>query len=72
MTLPWDETNPEWWKSQVQSRGEIAWKWLVNEWAARPGSVCACGHPHILSVGDGEDAGCAAMDRGCECWTFHE
>lgn len=30
---PWNETNPEWWRGQVEYRGDIAWQWLVNEWA---------------------------------------
>lgn len=35
--LPWDETNPEWWKFQIEGmrEGDVLYQWLVNEWAAR-------------------------------------
>jgi hypothetical protein len=37
--LPWNETNPEWWQANVTYRMGFgdgsAWRWLVNEWAAR-------------------------------------
>lgn len=32
--LPWNESNPDWWKMQVEDKGDLAWVWLVNEWAA--------------------------------------
>jgi hypothetical protein len=36
---PWNETNPEWWKLNVETRlemgGDLAWRWLVNEYAAQ-------------------------------------
>jgi hypothetical protein len=32
---------------------------------------CACGHPHIVSLGDdGADAGCSEIARGCDCWAW--
>jgi hypothetical protein len=31
--LPWNERNPDWWRAQVEERGDIAWQWLANEWA---------------------------------------
>jgi hypothetical protein len=52
--LPWNERNPDWWRAQVEERGDIAWQWLANEWAeARAGALdverLAAAMPDVLS-----------------------
>lgn len=32
---PWNPTNPEWWKVNVEARPpEVVWQWLANEYQA--------------------------------------
>jgi hypothetical protein len=37
MSERWDESNPEWWKAQLEDRPEPhRYQWLVSEWSAAP------------------------------------
>lgn len=64
--VPWNESNPEWWKMQVEARGEHAWRWLVNEWdwlsaAAQPAALdveqaVRIGYDAAMARRDFEDA----------------
>lgn len=60
---PWNETNPEWWREQVMHRidlgGDIAWRWLVNEWMAVNRMCCRDWPRWIITTAAGEVAMCA-------------